>query len=333
MSFKQTFITLVLIILVWNIGFFWYKLHHAYPLHEHEFQITPTTTNIPTFIDTVVLDNKMPKFYWKIYLRLFKYDTRLKSGSYTITSPTLSRTEIIQKLVQGPVPKESQELTFIEGWDNDDYITYLKDKGVRIDDVLKNSTVQDYRARYSFLQDAPSNASLQGYLFPDTYGVFLSATEEDVLLKLLNQFDRTLTDQMRIDIKESGRSIYDIVTLASILEREVRQPDTKKMVAGIFYNRLEIGMPLQSDATVNYITNAGRPSPLFSDLEVESPYNTYKYKGLPPGPIANPGLDSLMAAIYPTETSYMYFLTTDEGDIHYARTFNEHVRNKNKYLK
>lgn len=332
MSRKSIFFIIIFLIVLFEVSLFSYKVFHKYPVVNSEFEITNETGSIPVFIDSVVLENQMQNRYWKYYLRMFKYDTRLKSGVYSMTSEKVSRADIIKMLVSGPPKKETQTLTFIEGWTNGDVIEYLKTQDIRLDDVIAESTVQDYRAGYDFLQNAPAKASLEGYLFPNTYEIFISATEEDIMLKMLDEFDKRLTDDMRAEIKKTGRTVHDVLIMASLLEKEVRQRKTMQVVAGIFYNRLEIGMRLQSDATVNYITQSGRSRSTLKDLEIDSPYNTYKYKGLPPGPIANPGFDALYAAVYPTETSYMYFLTTEEGVIHYARTFNEHVRNKQLYL-
>jgi UPF0755 protein len=130
------------------------------------------------------------------------------------------------------------------------------------------------------------------------------------------------------------KNLYDILIMASIVEKE--SPDKKEMptIAGVFYNRLGIGMPLQSDATINYIVGEGRAQATAQDIEVDSPYNTYKYVGLPPSPICNPGIDAIKAAIYPEKTDYYYFLTTQDGErkTYFSKTYEEHLKNKAKYL-
>ena len=128
-------------------------------------------------------------------------------------------------------------------------------------------------------------------------------------------------------------TMHELLTLSSIVEKEVRTAETMKNVADVFLKRLDIGMALQSDATINYIIKGDNPSPLYSDLEVESPYNTYKHAGLPPGPISAPGLNALNAVLHPASNTYLYFLTTDEGAIYYAETYEEHLRNKARWLK
>lgn len=178
--------------------------------------------------------------------------------------------------------------------------------------------------------DKPDNVDLEGYLFPDTYRFFPDATADDIVTAMLDEMAEKVT---AIGVApKPGYTIHDVLTLASIVEKEVRQPETRAVVAGIFWNRLAIAMPLQSDATINYIIGGDDPSPTLADLEVESLYNTYQHPGLPPGPIASPGLVAVTAALQPTATNYYYFLTTDDGDIHYAETHDEHVANKARYL-
>ena len=136
---------------------------------------------------------------------------------------------------------------------------------------------------------------------------------------------------MRADIKAQGKTINEIITMASIIEKEVPHAEDMKKIAGIFYQRLNIGMAMQSDATINFITGKGTTRPSAEDLQVASPYNTYKYRDLPPGPISNPGLAAIEAAIYPEKNDFLYFLTTPEGQVIYSRTYAEHLAAKYKY--
>jgi len=191
----------------------------------------------------------------------------------------------------------------------------------------------DFSSKYDFLKDKSDEVSLEGYLFPDTYRFFPDASIEDVVDKMLRNFDKKLTDQMRKDIKKQDKTIFDIIIMASIVEREVRTEDDRPIVSGIFWKRLEAGQALQADSTVNYITGKKTPAVSLDDLQIDSAYNTYKYAGLTPGPISNPGIASIVAAIYPEDSEYWYFLTDKEGNVHYAEDFEKHVENKNKYLR
>jgi UPF0755 protein len=331
MNRKLIFLLVLLIPGLYALDF-WYQMTHQYAILEHEFEITAETEFIPELIDNVVIGDDFAHFSWKLYLKLLKYDRRLKAGNYQIEGDTVSRHQLIQHILRGPNKKETQQLTFIEGWSNAEYANYLDKQGIRREKVLENALIRHYSSKYLFLEDAPKNESLQGYLFPDTYEFYADATEEEILLRLLDEFERKITPEMIQHIYDTDRTLYDVVNLASIVEKEVRTLASKKTVAGIFYNRLEIGMALQSDATVNYITQSGRARSTYDDLAIDSPYNTYKYPGLPPGPIANPGYDSLIATIYPESHDYVYFLTDNNGGIYFAKTLDGHIKNRNRYL-
>jgi uncharacterized YceG family protein len=196
----------------------------------------------------------------------------------------------------------------------------------------------DFVRQYDFLADRPQGASLEGYLFPDTYRVYASSTVADIAAKMLANFDAKLTPQLRADIKSQGKTIYDILIMASIIEKEAainyqtKDNHDAKIISGIFWRRLRAGQALQSDATLSYILQDNKAQHSGADLTIDSPYNTYKYQGLPPGPIGNPGLLAIEAAIYPIASQYNYFLTTNEGVVVYAQTYAEHLQNKYKYL-
>lgn len=182
----------------------------------------------------------------------------------------------------------------------------------------------------------PENVDLEGYLFPDTYRFSTDANAEDVVRSMIATMQERVQTALLAGVVGEGESLaslHDALTLASIVEKEVRQPTTMANVADIFLKRLAIGMALQSDATINYVTGGDDPSVSFADLAIDSLYNTYKYPGLPPGPISNPGLNALAAVATPAENLYYYFLTTDDGRVFYAETHDEHVANKVKYLR
>ena len=175
-------------------------------------------------------------------------------------------------------------------------------------------------------------AKKEGHLFPDTYFVMPDISAEDMISMLNDNFDRKIS-KIKKDIIGSGRSFEDIVTMASVLEEEVRSFEDKKIVSGIFWKRIKIGMPIQADSTLKYERGLASADLSINDLQTDSPFNTYTNKGLPPSPISNPGIESIMAAISPTETQYLYFLTDKDGNVHYAKTFAEHKANAAKYLR
>jgi len=230
-------------------------------------------------------------------------------------------------------PKVEKSITIIEGWNLKNINTYLTEQGFKFGDELSNLKVKDYSAQYSFLADAPKNASLEGYVFPDTYRVYASSTLAEVLTKTLGNFEGKLTSQMRQDIASQKKTVYEILTMASILEKEVKSEADMKIVSGIFWDRIKNGQALESCATLAYILGANKAQYTVADTKIDSPYNTYQNRGLPPGPISNPSLKAIRSAIYPVYTDYNYFLSRpDTGETIFSATYEEHVENKAKYL-
>ena len=179
-----------------------------------------------------------------------------------------------------------------------------------------------------FLKDAGPQ---EGYLFPDTYFFMPNATEKTVIQAMRQNFDQHV-QEIAPQIASSSHSLADIVTMASIVEREARDPADRRMIAGVLWNRLAKGMALQVDVTFLYTIGKGTFQLTMKDLTSDSPYNTYRYKGLPPTPIGSPSLDSLLAAAQPTKNDYLYYLADSHGVTHFSKTYQEHVRKKRLYL-
>ena len=242
-------------------------------------------------------------------------------------------------------------ITIIEGWRMADLAGALESKGI-IQAATFLKAAQDVNlAHYDLLASRPAKASLEGYIFPDTYRLFKpqnladEAFGQELIKKALDNFEQKFSQEMVAQAKRKNLTLHQIITLASIIEKETgRNAVTeeqksaldleRKNVASIFYNRLKAGMPLESDATVNYTTGKNNPTPTQAELDTASPYNTYLNKGLPPGPICNPSLSSVLAALYPAQTDYYFFLHKQpSGEPVFSKTFEEHVKNKFKYLK
>jgi UPF0755 protein len=185
------------------------------------------------------------------------------------------------------------------------------------------------------LQDFDEDAFLtlakpeEGYLFPDTYFFLPGVSPQDVIARLKANFDER-TKALSDEIAAFGKPESDIIIMASILEKEGRTPETRRTIAGILWKRLKLGMPLQVDAAFGYIFGKDTYSPSGADLDVDSPYNTYKYRGLPPGPIDNPGVESIEDAVTPIATPYLYYVTDKDGNIYYAKTLDQHIQNIKK---
>ena len=237
------------------------------------------------------------------------------------------------------VYKEEKVLRVIEGWRNSDISNLLVKNNLATTDEFIQAQKDFDTTKFSFLADKSKGTDLEGYLYPDTYRVFASSTASEIISKMLANFDQKLTPKMRADIAAQGKTISEILTMASIIEKEAPISYAKgdnsdaRIISGIFWRRIKNGQALQSCATLAYVLGVDKPQYSEIDTKTNSPYNTYLNRGLPPGPISNPGILAIEAAIYPTPSNYNYFLTpTDSKSIVYATTYEEHLRNKNKYL-
>jgi len=187
---------------------------------------------------------------------------------------------------------------------------------------------------YAFMNGLPSGSDrLEGFLFPETYEIYVSATAHDIVDKMLSQFDKVFTEDCYKRAEELGMSVRDIITIASIIEREARIDEDRSLVASVIYNRLDINMSLQMCSTVQYIL--GDPKAVLStaDTQIDHPYNTYQNPGLPPGPICSPGEASIMAALYPADTDYIYFVVSEklDGSHAFSSNYNQFLKDKEAY--
>ncbi|MDD2731622.1 MAG: endolytic transglycosylase MltG [Candidatus Pacebacteria bacterium] len=266
---------------------------------------------------------------FRLYVILTGKQSKLKAGNYILLK-SMSIDEIADKFVLGDFIKN--KVTIVEGWSLKDIADYLEEKGIiKKDDFIASAgSNNDLISKYSFLSDKPEGLSLEGYLFPDTYEIFEGETASEIIRDMLDNFNRKLTTEIKEEIKNQQKSIFDIVTMASMIEKEVITIEDKKVVSGILWKRLKTGMPLQVDATISYITDKKTTAISLSDLNIDSFYNTYKYKGLPIGPISNPGIESILAAVYPTESEYWYYLSTPEGETIFNKTLKEHELDRTK---
>lgn len=304
-------------------------------------------------VDTIVDNLKQEKlikskFIFKFYVRLSGSQSSFQPGAYQL-NPSMNIKEIVYEMTRKVFLKPEEKLTFIEGWNLNDYVNLIKKHSLSNADEFSNLVGRprldyrtpaagpypyDYSQDFSFLLDKPRYYGLEGYLFPDTYRFFTDVSSDEMVRKMLNNFDRKLSSNLREDIKKQGKTIYEIVTMASIIEKEVQSSEDMKVVSGIFWDRIKNGQALESCATLAYILGVNKNQYSYEDTRIDSLYNTYINRGLPPGPIANPGFKAIEAAIYPAQTDYNYFLTDPaDGKTVFSRTYQEHLVNKNKYLK
>lgn len=278
------------------------------------------------------------KWAFVTYATVLNRASDLKPGKYTI-SERESIYDILPRLVRGDQFYNEYVLVIPEGWDLSDIGGYLEMRGImKASDlwkvtgappVVRSKTVRAARlaGQFSFIA---TSSTLEGYLFPDTYRVYKTATAEDIVKKMLENFARRV--QTPGIITDAKRGAYDVIRMASMLEREVKSDEDRRIVAGILWKRLALGIPLQVDATILYLRQGSGPITA-RDKTIDSPYNTYRYRGLPIGPISNPGISALEAATHPVSSPYLYYLSAPDGRTIFSRTLEEHNAAKAKYLR
>jgi UPF0755 protein len=298
---------------------------------------TPVVVDIPSgsgtgaiadiLAEAGVIDNAA---MFRLRARLDKIDGKLRSGTYELTTG-MEYDAIVKKLLAGP-PVEYVTVTVPEGLTIEQIAARFEEKaGIPAMDITILAYQADtFVAGHPYLADVYNN-TLEGYLFPKTYRVVEGSTARDVIELMLDQFD---TELALVDLSyptSRGMTLHQVVTLASMVEREARLDNERQLVSSVIYNRIDRGMRLEIDATIEYIIKERKPRLLNSDLEIDSPYNTYRNAGLPPGPIAAPGLASLQAAAAPAETNFIYYVLTGQDGSHtFAETYAEFLQAKEK---
>jgi UPF0755 protein len=286
-----------------------------------------TTTSIANLLKDNDLIQNVNAF--KAKAKQLEVDGQMKAGDYML-SKSLSTEEIITKLVEGDVYIETATFTIPEGYEVRQIVDTLEAEGL-IDRAVFLDALQNAPFDYPFLEGVDRTFLLEGYLFPDTYTVKAGADEVAIIKMMLDRFNTIFSEAYYARAQELGMTVDEVVTLASIIEREARLDEEFPIVASVFHNRIDIDMLLQSCATVQFILKERKEVLLFADIEIDSPYNTYIYPGLTPSPIASPGELAIKSALYPAETNYLYFVTTEKNDgSHY---FNETLEGHNRDIK
>ena len=263
---------------------------------------------------------------FKLWLALSGTGSKLQSGHYQIPNK-VSVHELINLLQEGHV--ESIKLTIPEGYTVGDIAIALeKAQIMKASDFLAEAKTF---VPYPYMKGTkPTTYPVEGFLFPSTYEVPVGATPKDVILMMSEQMNRYLTPAVKKQIQAQHMSIHDFVTLASIVERESLYDADRPTIAGVFKKRLAHGIPLQSDATISYVLGYAKENVTLGDTQLQSPYNTYVSKGLPPGPIANPGKKALDAVLHSEDTDYLYFVADKDGHNHFSKTYEEHLAEVHK---
>ncbi len=303
------------IVCIFATPFILWTLFNARSTTGVTFQVTEKSTLVGTLSRLEEQGIVRSPLLTRVLVALFGNSNLIKQGEYTSSVP-LSDFALARMLAAGKTSANYIKVTIPEG------LTVLE-----IASIL-HSNIPNFNTPQFIAKALP----YEGFLFPDTY-YFLPTTKADVVISVMRS---TLTKKLEpydAEIVRSGRTFKEIIIMASLLEEEARTTESRKMISGILWKRLDIGMPLQVDAVFPYIIGKNTYEVSLTDLAFDSPYNTYKYKGLPRGPITNPSLDSILAALRPTNSSYLYYLSNLSGKMYYAVTFEQHVENKRLYLK
>ena len=248
----------------------------------------------------------------------------LLAGEYEF-APGLTLLEIVQRLEQGR--GLVHEVTIPEGYATQQIAQLLTDRGL----VDRDRFMGLLKDPQTLLQYGVEGGSLEGYLFPDTYRLVKGMSEEAIIHRMVRRFQEVFGPEEQARAKELEMSIPEVVTMASLIEREARVPEERPLISAVFQNRLRRGMPLQSDPTVLYALSRVSGRLTKANLQAPSPYNTYVRQGLPPGPIANPGRASILAALYPASSRYLYFVSKNDGTHAFSKTLQEHEAMVRRY--
>ncbi len=277
------------------------------------------TIQIANLLDTNgLLKNKNA---FRVYARINGLDGKMKEGEYYL-SRSMSVAEIAERIVKGQVIQYS--FTIPEGYTVRQIAATLAEKGyVNEEKFLTIARTETFDIPFDTFHPNLIEP-LEGYLYPDTYSYARGMDERAIIRMMVENFKKNVSSEMVNRSSEIGYSMQEIITIASLVEREARMPNERKIVASVIYNRLKINMRLQLCASVMYILPEPKSVLLYSDLEIDSPYNTYRNGGLPPGPVSNPGKASIEAALYPDNTPYYYFVARNDGSHVFTRTLAEH---------
>ncbi len=265
-----------------------------------------------------VIDSRL-RFWW--LMKLQGDASKFKTGTYAFT-PHMDEQAVLDKLVAGDTTVV--KFTIPEGFGIKEIAKRLADEGL-VDEQEFLAEAKDF-APYDYMKKRPNvRYAAEGYLFPDTYVIHSDVSAEGIMKMMAEDFDTRLTPALRQQAAAKGLSIHDLITLASLVEKEARYDEDRPIIAQVFFKRLQMGMPLQSDTTLQYLMAGPKEDVSIADTKIDSPYNTYQHEGLPPGPIASPGMKSILAVLNPANTDYLYFVADRQGHNHYSQTYDEHL--------
>ncbi len=320
------FITALLIILI--AGFYYLAFEAKLGFEGEKIFKVSKGMNFSQVVDSLKANGIIKnKFLFALAGKIKKMDREIKVGKYLFHGK-MTNSDVLKCLQTGESAMQI-DVTIPEGLTARAQARILS-RELDIDSAKYVKLVYDE----SFVKKQGINAiSLEGYLMPDTYQFYWQPEEEEVIERLLQQFWKVYNDTLQKRASILGLSINEVLTIASIVEGETKIDSEKATIAGVYYNRLKKKMLLQADPTIQYVLEDGPRLLKYKDLKIDSPYNTYRYVGLPPTPINNPGKAAILAALYPAKHNYLYFVASgNEGHI-FSRTYSEHLKNVNNYRK
>jgi UPF0755 protein len=339
------FVLIIIVAIVGTSGYFYIKsaLQPVNPESDQEIIVDiPIGSGVST-ISQLLEDNGLVKNakVFKYYVK-FKNESNFMAGEYHM-NPSMSIQEIIDSLKTGKIMQEPVfTMTIPEGKQLQEIAAIIAEKtNQKEEDIWKQlndeSFIQALMAKYPDILTTEIWAKnikhpLEGYLFPATYAYYEEKpTLEAIVSEMLDKTE-SVVNAYETEIERDNLTVHQFLTMSSLIEEEATENVDRKKIASVFYNRIEQGMPLQTDPTVLYALGEHKDRVLYKDLEIDSPYNTYQNVGLPPGPIANAGTVSMEAALHPDETDYLYFLASKDGKVYFSKTLNEHNDLKAKYI-
>ncbi len=262
--------------------------------------------------------------YFYFLAKLRGLDRELKVGNYVL-HPNMSASAVLDILLAGPNSKQIR-VVIPEGYTVEQIADLLSEKGI-VDKKTFLELARTYTP-YEYMKDNNPEVKykVEGYLFPDTYDFLPNSSPKKVMDTMLKQFNKEFNAKLRARAKEKNLSIHEVVVLASLVEAEARYEKDRPIIAQVFFNRLKINMPLQSDTTIQYVLPKRKKVVTIADTKIDSPYNTYMHYGLPPGAVGNPGIASIKAVLYPEPNDYLYFVADSNGNNHYSHTYQQHLQ-------
>ena len=324
---KKQFIFVGAVFIILLMWFFYiFFTPNYYKMQEPvKFEIEKGET-LSEIVDSLYEKGIIPnKLNMKIATFVSGADKRFRTARYFIPNG-LSYLDLVNLFVRGNA--DFQKEVFIRDGLSIKWLAYTVQKDADIDSASFVNLAMDKSVAEAYGINADD---LQGYLMPGTYWFYEHSSAKEVIDQMVTNFKRFMVDSLRQKAKKLGYSVHDVLTLASIIKGETNKVDEMPTIAKVYYNRLKIGMPLQADPTVQYAQPDGWKKLSYKDLKINSPYNTYKYAGLPPGPINNPGRNAILAALYPDSNNYLYFVANGEGGHNFSETYSKHLRQVAKY--